>query len=275
LHAVARTRPDVARRLTPYEVARRWQTITKLAKCLGDELPEPDARKIENLVKNKKRLAKIRKRLSDISWFMGTLLENIARRANQEEASSGKFFEGRFRCREVTDEAGLLLCGIYVDLNLYRAGEADSPTGSRYTSIFQRLMAQSQEEDAPDRADGWMAELTLRPERLADVELAYTSRSGRRASDLGIIPVSLVDYVALMEWTGKLLRSGQRTTIPGNLAELLDHIKVNPEAWLDTVGEYEQLFCHAVGPPGTLAEVAQRLEAHHLKGAAACRRVFA
>ena len=153
-----------------------------------------------------------------------------------------------------------------MDLNPYRAGEADSPTGSRYTSIFQRLMAQSQDEDAPDRADGWMAELTLRPERLADVELAYTSRSGRRASDLGIIPVSLADYVALMEWTGKLLRSGQRTTIPGNLAELLDHIKVNPEAWLDTVGEYEQLFCHAVGPPGTLAEVAQRLEAHHLKG---------
>ena len=74
-------------------MARRWQTITKLAKCLGDELPEPDAKKIENLVKNKKRLAKIRKRLSDISLVHGYAAARTSpaartRRKNRAENSS-------------------------------------------------------------------------------------------------------------------------------------------------------------------------------------------
>ena len=50
-------------------------------------------------------------------------------------------WENRFKCRECTDESAVLLCGIYVDLNPFRAGEADAPETARYTSIFQRLQA--------------------------------------------------------------------------------------------------------------------------------------
>ena len=79
LHAVLRTRPEIAKRLPPREVARRWLTITKLAKSMSDEMPEPDEKKIDKLVGDKKRIAELRRRLSSISWFMGTLWENIAR----------------------------------------------------------------------------------------------------------------------------------------------------------------------------------------------------
>ena len=47
LHAVLRTRPQIARRWSPQEVARRWLTITKLAKCLSDALPQADPQRVE------------------------------------------------------------------------------------------------------------------------------------------------------------------------------------------------------------------------------------
>ena len=127
LHVMLRTRPEIAKRLRPREVARRWLTITKLAKCMSDEMPEPDEKKIDELAGNKTEIAELRKRLSSISWFMGILCENIARRANREDGTPGRFWESRFRCREGADVSGILLCAIYVDLNPIRAGEADSP----------------------------------------------------------------------------------------------------------------------------------------------------
>lgn len=43
LHMAARTRPDVAQRLSQEDVARRWLTITRLAKCMDDSpLPLAD-----------------------------------------------------------------------------------------------------------------------------------------------------------------------------------------------------------------------------------------
>ena len=246
LHVVLRTRPEIAKRLAPREVARRWLTITKLAKCMTDDVPVPDEKKIDELVGSKKKIAEARKRLSSISWFMGTLLENIARRANAEDGATGRFWETRFRCRECADVSGILLCAIYVDLNAIRAGEADSPETACYTSAYQRIQAQSQRKNARDRADGWMAELTLRPESKADDSLAYSSRTGRRASDLGILPMKFEDYLKLLKWTAELLRSGQRSTIPKNLGAILDSMDVNSEAWLETVDpvSYTHLRAH-------------------------------
>ena len=93
LHLVLRTMPRVAKRWTAEEVVRRWLTITKLAKCFADDLPTPDPQHLEKLVRDKKLVAKLRRRLSSISWFMGILCENIARRANHEDDCKGRFFE--------------------------------------------------------------------------------------------------------------------------------------------------------------------------------------
>jgi hypothetical protein len=275
LHNVLRTLPQVARRWSAREVARRWLTITKLAKCRSDDLPQPDPQRVEKLAQDKKKIQKLRRRLSSVSWYMGILCENIARRANAEDECTGRFWEARFKCRECTDEGAILLCGIYVDLNPLRAGEADSPETARYTSVFQRLQADGLRKNAHARPDAWLGELTLQPERKADEVLAYASRTGRRASDRGLLPISLADYVKLLKWTAQLLQSGQRSTIPPDLAGVLDHLDVKHEAWLDTVAQYEHSFGHAVGRPAALAEVAERMELKHLKGMSACRRAFA
>ncbi len=79
LHLMLRSRPDVARRWSPHEVARRYLTIMRIAKCMSDDLPLPHEKRIEQAVRNKKRIQQMRRRLSNISWFMGILCENIAR----------------------------------------------------------------------------------------------------------------------------------------------------------------------------------------------------
>ena len=204
---------------------------------------------------------------------MGLLCENIARRANQEDERKGCFWGTRFKCRECTDLNAILICGIYVDLNLIRAGEEPRLGTSRFSSLFQRIQACGQAADAPDRADGWLGELTWDQAHERDATAAFTSRTGRRASDLGLLPISLKDYVKLLEWTLELLQSG-RTTIPADMESMLDRLDIRPEGYLATVAQFEDSFPHAVGSPSSMAAVAERLGVRHIKGMKAARRAF-
>ncbi|MFO7906770.1 MAG: hypothetical protein R6U98_29210, partial [Pirellulaceae bacterium] len=66
-----------------------------------------------------------------------------------------------------------------------------------------------------------MAELMLQPESKPTRALGDSSRTGRRASDMGILPMSLDSYVRLLDWTARMLRSGDRSTIPKDLASAI------------------------------------------------------
>ena len=119
-----------------------------------------------------------------------------------------------------------------------------------------------------------MAELTLSPECKEDEEWAYKSRTGRRASDLGVLPISLDSYLKLLKWTARKLESGERKTIPKHLESILEQMEIDHEQWLDTIADYQRAFCHVVGSPASLNEAAGRMDAQFLKGATASRRAY-
>lgn len=274
LHEMLRTRPDVAKRLGRQEVARRWLIIARLAKCLVDQVTPPSQDEIDELAKDKRRIIKLRKRLSSISWFMGTLLENVARRANAEEETTGKFWDGRFRSRECVGDEAVLLCGLYIDLNPIRAGEARSPETARYSSIYQRLQSQGMRRDSRHRPDCWLAPLTWDAQLKTDDPARYTSRTGCRASDMGMLSITLDGYTQLLKWVARIVRGSQDCRIPRDLDSMLDHLQVEPTAWEGTFAAMETGFCRAVGPPEALAELARQKGLRCMKGMSAARRIF-
>ncbi|TWU33636.1 hypothetical protein Q31b_56930 [Novipirellula aureliae] len=55
-------------------------------------------------------------------------------RANRETQESDRFFQDRFRATRLVDEASLLACAAYVDLNLIRAAMAETLEQSKRPS---------------------------------------------------------------------------------------------------------------------------------------------
>ena len=208
---------------------------------------------------------------------MGILCENTPAGPTPKTIARAVFGRIVSAVANAPDASAILLCGIYVDLNPYRAGEAESPEKASYTSLFSSVCKpRACARRRRSARSAWLGELTLPPERKSrrGLGLRLAVRTPR-ASDQGILPISLADYVKLLQWTAQQLRSGQRSTIPHRLGGRVGppgHLKHN--TWLETVKRSEESFGHAVGRPASLVAVAQRMELKHLKGMSACRSAF-
>ena len=178
IHVVVRNRPDVVAGWSDNEVARRWWNVFPKRRDKQGNAAEPTDSELTMITANPERLAQVRARLSNLSWFMRCLVEPIARRANREDKCSGRFFEGRYRCQPILDESALAACLAYVDLNPIRAGTAETPETSRFTSVFERIQAQcepkaGQSDHAPANAEPVAAELIA-----ADPNVPAAAESG-------------------------------------------------------------------------------------------------
>ena len=69
---------------------------------------------------------------------MKSLSEPIARKANDEDKVSGRFWQGRFKSQALLSEKSILAAMAYVDLNPVRAKIASNIATSRYTSVKMR-----------------------------------------------------------------------------------------------------------------------------------------
>lgn len=139
VHQVIRSRPDLAETLDAEAIARKWLAITpKLDKRTGQP-KEPTEKEIRRIVDDPKRVEKLRRRLSDVSWWMRYFSQYISVRVNREEGARGHLWEGRFKDDLLLDVASILRCMLYVDLNLVRAGLASSIQESDFTGAKDRL----------------------------------------------------------------------------------------------------------------------------------------
>ena len=92
IHLVLRSRPDVVAEWDDTEVARRWLMLCPPSKDDNGQPLEPTEFELNHIRNNKDKLKVIRSRLSDLSWWMRLLSQNIAQRANKEDQEVGKFW---------------------------------------------------------------------------------------------------------------------------------------------------------------------------------------
>jgi REP element-mobilizing transposase RayT len=139
IHLVLRSRPDIVRQWTDQQVAHRWLTLFPKRRTTGGQPAEPNEFELNQVLLDPSRVAELRRRLSDISWWMRCTAENIARRANKQDQVTGHFWEGRYKAQLLLDEASILACAMYVDLNPIRAAMADTPEQSQFTGVYDRI----------------------------------------------------------------------------------------------------------------------------------------
>ena len=265
LHVILRSRPDVVRSWSDEEVAQRWLKLCPPR--FGEVANEAD---LAMLLSNPHRIAELRVRLSDISWWMRLLAQPIARRANQEDGCTGRFWEGRYKAQLLLDEAAILACAMYVDLNPIRAAMAQSLEESEFTGAKARIddlkesipkvpkaKAKKQSSSAtckPTRRwergktrkhSGWLSPMEIDERR--DPVGIDPSRCGRRASLKGFLAMPLAKYLELLDWTGRQLKNGKRGAIPRHIAPLLGKLGIASDRWMDLASHFGSLFKRAAG----------------------------
>lgn len=219
-HVVVRLCPSRAQRWKDEEVLDRWYALFKGHVLVdrwrtGRFLSESEQAVVRTLID------RWRRRLVDLSWFMRCVNEMVARRANQEDGCTGHFWEGRFKSRALLDEAALLTCLSYVDLNPVRAGAAPTPEASRHTSIFDRIEAL----DGSGCADQQTA-------------LAPFLDSSERDPDR-CLPFRLTDYLGLLDWAGRIgVADRRKAAMHGTLPDIMVRLGIKAD---DLVGNAHDL----------------------------------
>ena len=311
LHIVIRTRPDIVANWSDAEVALRWLRVFP-GRRIDEQLAEPTTNDVETLAHNAQRIQEIRTRLTNPSWFMKALCEPIARLANKQDEATGHFWEGRFKALAITDEAGLLACSMYVDLNPIRAAMAQTPEESVHTSAYDRIKSlqgatipsaaaelvaienseagrilrtstpdqlRKKNADAKKRKgpsilrDAWLSPLTIN-ERANVSPQANTT--GIRASDKGFLSLELRDYLTLLDWTGRQRGTVEKVDIPADLDPILKRIGIDGRMWADLVWRFKKYFGRsgAAGSPHSLKDSAAHNNRKFTRGQRAAAACF-
>jgi hypothetical protein len=257
-HLVLRLAPDRAKFWTTRDIVARWSKIFTGPEFLhryrnGEALTELEVANLDTLV------AVWRSRLCDLSWFMRCLNEFVARQANAEDNCTGHFWEGRFRSQALLDDAALITAMVYVDLNPVRAGLAQSVSASDFTSGQQRL-------DEVTQVGGESPQV-VRPRLLPFV-------GALRQGDNDALGYNLLDYLDLVDRTGRCLDSTTRGQIPGTAPALLSLLGLAPGEWVKTVIDLQSEFCLFIGPPQRLRLCAQSRGWRCVRGVGAARRLY-
>lgn len=262
LHVVVRTRPDVVKTWSDDEVALRWWNLFPQRREKDGSPAEPTESELNHIRNDVSALKEKRRRLSNVSWFMKCLSEPIAKRGNREEEVSGHFWEARYKAQPLLDEMAIAACMAYVDLNPIRAGVASTPETSEFTSVQERI-ADRQSMTAVSTADaqdqrvehgehaGWLAPVALDPPR----KKVREKQSSRRASNKGCLPMTLNQYLKLLDWTGRQLRRDKAGKIPAEFDPILERLDCSEESWLDLVKNFRKRFRMEAGRPATLQSV--------------------
>ena len=118
---------------------------------------------------------------------------------------------------------------------------------------------------------GWLAPIPLQPKRQA----VRAKQTDRRASNKGCLSLGLGDYLQLLEWTARQVRTGKRGATPAELAPVFERLEISAELWVECVTHFHKWFRSSVGRPKSMATNAETKGHNRAISINASRRVFA
>jgi len=257
MHLILRTRPDVVATWSDEEVARRWMMLCPHRKNADGSPCQPTEPEIKSIAGCPVKTKEIRERLSSISWWMRLLCQRIAMRANREEKEAGRFWQDRYHATVLTDEASLLACSAYVDLNPIRAAMCEKLEDSDHTSVQRRIEGKREEStrEAEPNANrealaSFLAPLSINEE--SDAVGPCVSAGSSRCSDKGFLAMSLEDYLLLLDWTARQSVAGKRGKTPACVPPILERLGLAQSSWCELVSDFGKLFSGVAGKPSVV-----------------------
>ncbi|WED25503.1 transposase [Vibrio sp. DW001] len=230
--------------LTDLEVIQRWSLLHAkpviIQRFLANQLrSKAEIRVALNIIEQ------WRERLYSLSWFMRELNFEIAMKANKEDKCKGHFWESRYKSQALLDENALLAAMAYTDLNPVRAGIAKTPESSEHTSIKDRINAlDNQQTTAP----------SLFP---------FIGNPTNEIRDG--IPFRLMDYIELVDWSGKALRDG-KANINSQSPPILERLNLTQKEWLTVCTQLERKRALLVGCKKSIHSALPQLQRSRLRG---------
>lgn len=257
-HLVLRIRTEQAQNWTPVEVAMRWKCLFHGPPWL-DQFLSGMALSPECALELDKLIPLWTERLCSLSWFERCLNEHVARRANAEDGCTGRFWEGRFKSEALLDEPALLAAMVYVDLNPIRAGLAQSVMTSTYTSARQRALELTAPPLSGSPSQPLKNQLVALTAHTTDVPVECQGAEHT-------LPFELLDYLDLVDSSGRIFRNDQPGIIPSYEPRLLKRLGIPLEHWFSGISRAKRRQRSFFGSPRRLRQLAQARGWRWVKG---------
>ena len=157
----------------------------------------------------------------------------------------------------------------YVDLNPVRAGMADTPEASDFTSVQHRIDHTCKKTGSSKRSDSKQTTSASKEQTRPNL-----MTFGGRMDQPDELPFSLNDYLELVDWSGRAIHPHKPGYIPEHYPKILERMELNPDALLTYLGRKDRDFHHVIGRPLAIRQAAAELGKKFLQGITAAQRLF-
>ncbi len=231
----------------------------------------------------------------------------------RKTSARGVSGEGRFKSKRLLDEESLLACAMYIDLNVLRAGLAETIVLSMHTSVYDRLEAAkgatipsvalnrvplSKEESIKRRTkmtineqkearkakgprplvprDAWLAPLTLDP-NVNSLDPRHAPMDCEQQQRVLAIELGGVLAVIAMDSGAQEAGSWKQVSGTRGVEVLVYGLGVEPSMWCDLVWNYKKYFgtSRCSGRPQAMMADARRINKAWSRGQRQAAACFA
>ena len=252
VHLIVRLRPERVDDWSVTEAARHALSVFPARSGWQNEALPMTTALIEGHAAHKVWLKQQRERLTSLSWFMRVVKQAISRRANAEDECRGHFWESRFHHVALLDEAAVIACMVYVDLNPIRARMAKTIAKSSYTGGRGRLLLSEQADDG-----AW--------------EPGEKALAKRMISTRSVAPVHPVtgdeqtswlngpNYLRILDSTIAAIAGAPKSAWHGHLMNACSHLAIDVDRWRSVMGEGGRFCGTALGAADTRRQLAEHV----------------